>query len=66
MTRIYLGVIYIIGGVLNFFFGYVPSRFPKVGSREQVFLKKLGVLGVNYIVSTMFCVKTGHQVTLGL
>ena len=28
-------------GALNFFFGgYVPHRFPKVGSREPVFLEK--------------------------
>ena len=33
------------GGTQLFFLCYVPHRFPKVGSRERVFLKKLGVLG---------------------
>ena len=29
------------GGVLNYFFGgCVPHRFPKVGSRERIFLEK--------------------------
>ena len=34
------------GGALNFFFGgCVPHGFPKVGSRERIFLEKLGGLG---------------------
>ena len=33
------------GGNQLFFGGYVPHRFPKVGSREWIFLEKLGVLG---------------------
>ena len=30
---------------LYLFDGYVPHGFPKVGSREQIFLDKLGILG---------------------
>ena len=34
------------GGHSTFFFGgYVPRGFPKVGSRERIFLEKCGVLG---------------------
>ena len=36
---------YVLGGTHFFFFffgGYVPHRFPKVGSREQVFLENEG------------------------
>ena len=33
------------GGTQLFFGGYVPRGFPKVGSREWVFLEKLGALG---------------------
>ena len=33
------------GGGTQLFCGYVPHRLTKVGSREQVFLEKKGVLG---------------------
>ena len=34
------------GGALNFFLGgCVPRGFQNVGSRERIFLKKMGVLG---------------------
>ena len=34
------------GGTLKFFLGgYVPQGFPKVGSKERVFLENWGVLG---------------------
>ena len=35
------------GGALNFFFGgCVPRGFQNVGSREQFFLEKMGILGM--------------------
>ena len=41
------------GGTQLFFGEYVPRWFPKVGSRERVFLEKIGVLGAKI---QKFCV----------
>ena len=40
-------------GALNFFGGYVPRGFPKVGSSVWVFLEKLRVLGAKIL---KFCI----------
>ena len=40
-------------GHSTFFSGYVPRGFPKVGSKERVFLEKIGVLGAKI---QKFCV----------
>ena len=38
------------GGALNFFFGgCVPRGFQNVGSRERIFLEKMGVLGTKIL-----------------
>ena len=53
------------GGALNFFLGgCVPRGFQNVGSREQIFLKKMGVLG--YLILDAVILRSTSDAKLGL